>query len=48
MRGWSLPDAVLVVGIDEQLGTHTAAAALRLLPDLQVLQETVVNELRLH
>ena len=43
-----LRDSVLVVGIDEELSTNTAAAALGVLADLQVLQEPVVNELRLH
>ena len=43
-----LRDSVLVVGIDEEFGADTAAAALRFLADLQVLQEPIVNELSLH
>jgi len=44
----SLPDSILVIGIDEQLRPHAAAQALGLPAELQVLQEAEVNELSLH
>ena len=43
-----LRDSILVISIDEQLSSNTATAALRVLTNLQILQETIVNELSLH
>ena len=47
-EGGILRDSVFVVGVDEQLSPDTEAATLGVLADLQVLQETIVNELSLH
>lgn len=43
-----LRDSILVISIDEELGTHAAAATLGILANFQVLQEPIVNELGLH
>ena len=43
-----LRDCILVISIDEQLSANTAAETLGILANLQVLQESVVNELSLH
>ena len=43
-----LPDAVLVISIDEQLRANTTAATLWLTTKLQVFEETIVDKLRLN
>ena len=48
VRGGFLRDSVLVISIDEQLCTDAAAETLGVLANLQVLQETIVDELGLN
>ena len=47
-QGLAWAHAVLVIGIDEQLLADAAAEALRRLADLEILQEAIVDELRLN